>query len=315
MKIAVFTKNRTNPAYAAARLGADRAAERLGAQTLHFVPVSGDDPDEQGELIDRALAMPVDAFVVAPVHPTRVNAAIARINAAGIPLFAFVNPIPADHCVSYVGADDYALGVEIAQYLFAHLQGCGRVLVVSGPVESVSSIARVRAFRDAAAAHPAIAMIGTCVGDYVRETARDVVAQWLAANDGFEACLAANDVMALGAVDALRATGRKAAVAGVNAIPEAIAAIKQGEMLATVDFSAMHMAALATECAVRHLRGEPVPAEILLPAQIVDRANCHRWDLPFEQRPIATLEETLRTRPIAAEGTGARGAIGQTGGA
>ena len=39
MKIAVFTKNRTNPAYAAARLGADRAAERLGAQTLHFVPV------------------------------------------------------------------------------------------------------------------------------------------------------------------------------------------------------------------------------------------------------------------------------------
>lgn len=293
MKIAVFTKNRTNPAYAAARLGADRAAERLGAQTLHFVPVRGDDPDEQSELIDQALAMRVDAFVLAPVHPTRVNAAIARINAAGIPLFAFVNPIPAGGCVSAVGADDYALGLAIAHYLFARLP-CGRVLVVSGPVESVSSIARVRAFHDAAGTHPAIAMMGTCAGDYVREKARDVVAQWLAANDGFDACLAANDVMALGVIDALRAAGRKAAVAGVNAIPEAIAAIKQGDMLATVDFSAMHMAALATECAVRHLRGERVPAELQLPAQIVERSNCRAWDLPFEQRSIPTLEETLK---------------------
>lgn len=293
MRIAVFTKNRTNPAYAAARLGADRAAERLGAETVHFVPAKGDDPGGQSELIDGALAMGVDAIVLAPVHPTRVNPAIARINAAGTPLFAFVNPIPADRCVSYVGADDHALGLEIAQYLFAHLQRRGRVLVVSGPAESVSSIARVRAFHDAARTHPAIAIVGTCAGDYVREKARDAVAQWLAANDGFDACLAANDVMALGVVDALRAAGRQAAVAGVNAIPEAVAAIKQGDMLATVDFSAMHMAALATECAVRHLRGEPVPAELLLRAEIVDRANCRLWDLPFEQRAIPSLKEAL----------------------
>jgi ribose transport system substrate-binding protein len=296
MKIGIFTKNRTNPAYVAARLGADRAAGRLGAETLHFVPAKGDDPDGQTELIDGALAMGVDAIVLAPVHPTRVDAAIARINAAGVPLFAFVNPIPTGRCVSSVGADDHALGLEIAQYLFAHLRGRGRVLVVAGPAESVSSIARVRAFQDAARAHPAIAIVGTCAGDYVRETARASVAQWLAANDELDGCLAANDVMALGAIDALRAARRRAAVAGVNAIPEAITAIKHGDMLATADFSAMNMAALATECAVRHLRGEPVPAELLLPAEIVDRGNCHLWDLPFEKRSIPTLEEALAGR-------------------
>jgi ribose transport system substrate-binding protein len=300
MRIAVFTKNKTNPAYAAARLGADRAAERLGAETVHFVPAKGDDPDGQSELIDGALAMGVDAIVLAPVHPTRVNAAIARINAAGVPLFAFVNPIPAGRCASSVGADDYALGLGIAQYLFTHLQGRGRVLVVSGPAESVSSIARVRAFHDAARAHPAITIAGNCAGDYVREKARGSVARWLADNAGLDGCLAANDVMALGAVDALRAGGRRAAVAGVNAIPEAIAAIKGGDMLATVDFSAMHMAYLATECAVRHLRGEPVPADIQLPAEIVDRGNCDAWDAPFEQRPLPTLAETLAALQSAA---------------
>jgi len=293
LRIAVFTKNRTNPAYDAARLGADRAAQRLGAQTVHFVPAKGDDPGEQSALVDEALALRPDAIVFTPVHATRMNAAIARINASGIPLFGFVNPMPAARCVSYVGSDDYRVGFEIAQYLFAHLEGRGRILVVSGPVESVTSIARVRAFEDAASARPAIALVGTCVGDYLRDRARDRVAQWLAANDGIEGCLAANDVMALGAVDALRAAGRQAAVAGVNAIPEAIAAIKRGDMLATADFNAMRMAYLATECAVRHLRGEPVPAEIQLPVEIVDRRNCHRWDLPFEQRPVPSLEETL----------------------
>jgi len=296
MKIAVFTKNRTNPAYKAARLGADRVAQRLGAQTLHFVPEKGDDPDEQGALVDQALALRPDAIVFAPVHPTRVNAAVARIQASGIPLFGFVNPIPVGRCVTYVGSDDYRLGLEIAQYLFAHLQGRGRLLLISGPVASVTSIARMHAFEEAAAKHPGIHIAGACVGEYDREVARDAVARWLAANDGPDACLAANDVMALGALDALRAARRKATVAGVNAIPEAIAAIKSGEMLATADFDAMRMAALATECAVRHLRGEAVPEKIELPVEIVDRRNCHLWDLPFEQRPIPTLEETLGKR-------------------
>ncbi|MSQ55849.1 MAG: sugar ABC transporter substrate-binding protein [Betaproteobacteria bacterium] len=293
MKIAVFTKNRSNPAYDAARLGADRAAALLGATTQHFVPEKGDDPEQQSALIDAALALRPDAIVLTPVHPTRVNAALARINASGIPLFGFVNPIPGARCVSSVGSDDYRLGLAIAERLYGHLEGRGSVLLVSGPVESVTSIARLRAFRDAASAHPAIRIAGTCVGDYLRERAREEVARWLSENGAPDACLAANDIMAIGVIDALHTAGREAAVAGVNAIPEAIAAIKRGDMLATADFNAMHMAYLATECAVRHLRGEPVPASIELPVQIVDRRNCELWDLPYAQRPLPTLQETL----------------------
>ncbi|HUN70267.1 MAG TPA: sugar ABC transporter substrate-binding protein [Burkholderiales bacterium] len=293
MKIAVFTKNRTNPAYDAARLGADRAARQFGAQTLHFVPEKGDDPEEQSILVDEALALSPDAIVFTPVHAMRMNAALSRIRAAGVPLFGFVNPIPGGGCISYVGSNDYALGFALAQYLYEHLGGRGKVLLVPGPAASVTSIERVRAFRDAAKEHPGITIAGTCAGDYLREAARYSVAQWLIANKCFDGCLAANDIMAVGVVDTLRAAGRKAAVAGVNAIPEAVASIRRGEMLATADFNAMRMAFLATECAVRHLRGERVPTEIELPVEIVDRRNCHLWDLPYEQRPIQTLEEFL----------------------
>jgi ribose transport system substrate-binding protein len=291
VKIAVFTKNRTNPAYAAARLGADRVAARFGAETAHYVPDKDDDPAQQSALVERALGGRPDAIVFAPTHPTKVNAAIERIHAAGVPVFGFVNPLPVGRAVSYVGSDDYALALAAARYLYSHIGGSGRVLLVSGPPDSVTSIPRMRAFEDAAAEFPGIRIAGVCLGQYNREKARAAVAEWLRGGASLDACLSANDVMALGAVEALRAAGRKAAVAGVNAIPEAIAAIKAGEMLATADFNAMNMAALATECAVRHLRGEAVPEKIELPAEIVDRSNCHRWDLPFEQRRIPTLEE------------------------
>lgn len=293
MLLAVFTKNLTNPAYGAARLGAERAAAAFGAEVLHFVPQKGDDPQEQSALIERALALTPrpDAFVFSPVHASKVDPAIRRIAAAGIPMIGFVNPIQAARSVAHVSSDDYQLAMAIAHHLFRHLQGRGQVLVVTGPDESFTSLERLRGFRDAARQYPGITIAGVIAGDYLRETARDRAEQWLRDNAELNACLVANDIMAMGVLDALDAAGRTAAVVGVNAIPQAVEAIRQGRMLATADFNAMQMAYLAAECAVRHLRGETVPESIDLPVQIVDRSNCQQWDQPYVKRPVITLEQ------------------------
>ena len=108
------------------RLGAERAAAALGgAEVLHFVPQTPDDPEEQIRLIDEALALNPrpDAFVLSPVHATRVDPAIRRIAAAGIPMVGFVNPIDAAPMVGYVSSDDFALAQAIADHLHAHLGG------------------------------------------------------------------------------------------------------------------------------------------------------------------------------------------------
>ena len=119
---------------------------------------------------------------------------------------------------------------------------------------------------------------------------------------GIDAVLCANDAMALGVLDALGSTlGHRKwpLVVGVNAVPEAIAAIESGRMLATVNFDAMTMSAIATEAAVRHLRGETVPREIILPVQIVDAANFEKWNMPFEARSCPGWQEVagLPARP------------------
>jgi ribose transport system substrate-binding protein len=292
--LAVFTKNRSNPAYAAARLGAQRTAQRFGERTVDYVPVKPDDVDEQIALIDTAIAERPDAIVLVPVHPTRLNAAIRRIVDARIPLIGFLNAYTEPGPITYVGADDRAIGVKIATYLFEHLGGRGDVVIVEGASHSVTSRARVQGFREALERFPGIRIVASVCGDYLREPAQRAMAAFLKTGAPLDAVLAANDDMALGALHALDASGRRAVVVGVNAIPEAIDAIKDGRLLATADFSALTISEIATEAAIRHLTGERLPPEILLPVEVVDHENCAAWDMAFEARPPARWADVVR---------------------
>jgi len=101
-------------------------------------------------------------------------------------------------------------------------------------------------------------------------------------------------MMAFGAVEALAEAGRRAPVVGINGLPEAIANIERGTMLATADFSALNIAAIATRAVLRRLRGEPVPQEILVPAELIDRRNIDRWKVPMIDRPCPKWEEIVR---------------------
>ena len=120
------------------------------------------------------------------------------------------------------------------------------------------------------------------------------MSELLAAEPDIDGVLAANDFMALGALDAMREAGRKLPIVGVNATPEGVQAIKAGDLLASASFDAMKMACLAVEAAVRVLSGDTVPAEILLPVEVVDRSNCGAWDLPYAQRPLPDWADYVR---------------------
>ena len=299
-RIAVFTKNRTNPAYAAARLGAERAAARLGARITHYVPQQPDNVEEQIALVDEALADRPDAFVFVPVHETALNESVRKINAAGIPLVNILNRLAQGECVTYVGSDDYRLARDVADYLFRHLGGSGDVVIVEGVPAAVTAQRRLRGFRDAAGEFPGIRIAGSRVGDYQRATAKRVMRELLASPLRIDGILSANDDMSLGIIEALQESGRRIPVIGVNAIPEAITQLKTGRLLATVDFDALKISCIATEAAIRHLRGQPVPREIELPVQVVDAANCEPWNKPLEERECPRWDAVVAqcgTRP------------------
>jgi len=293
--IAVFTKNRTNPAYDAARLGAERAAARLGARVRHYVPQQPDDVAEQIALVEQALENRVDAIVFTPVHDTALDGSVRRINAAGIPIFNILNRMARGTRVTFAGSDDYRLGRDIARHLLRHIGGRGSVVIIGGVPAAVTAQERLRGFHDAVREFPDVSIAGERAGNFQRDAGRRAMEQLLQTCPRMDGVLSANDAMSLGAIEALEAAGRRVPMIGVNAVPEAITALKSGRLLATVDFDALKISCIATEAAVRHLRGEPVPAEIELPVQIVDRNNCGPWDKPLEERECPRWDDIVKT--------------------
>jgi len=295
--IAVFTKNRSNPAYDAARLGAERIAARSGARVVHYVPRKPDDVGEQVALVEQAIAARPDAVVFVPVHLSAMDASVARLNAAGIPVVNYLNRLERGRFVCFVGSDDYRLAREVAGFLFRHIGGRGAVAMMEGVPGAVTSRERVRGFLDEAKAWPGIRIVATLTGNFLEDAGRAAMADFLAARVPFEGVLSANDAMSLGALAAMEAAGARAPIIGVNALPDAIAAVKAGRLLATADFDALKIASIATEAALRHLRGQPVPPEIILPVQVVDRTNFHPWDRPLVQRECPSWEEAVARGP------------------
>jgi ribose transport system substrate-binding protein len=285
-RLAAFTKNKTNPAYAGARLGADRMAARLGCALTHHVPHKPDDVHEQRALLEAALTDRPDAILLVPTHATALDQTLQRIVDAGIPLLCFVSRSEAIACTAYVGSDDRALARGIASHLFASLAQGGTVVMLEGHPNAITTAPRTAGFRDAAAARPDIRLAHARCGYFQRAEGRTAMAELLAAEPRIDGVLAANDAMALGALDAMRESGRKIPLVGVNATPEGVQAIKAGDMLGTAAFDAMKMACLSVEAAVRVLSGRRVPGEIMLPVEIVDRGNCLAWDRPYERRAL-----------------------------
>ena len=296
--LAVFTKNRVNPAYAAARLAADRVAAEAGARTLHFVPDTPDDVGQQKALVGEALASRPDAVVFVPTDDRAMVEDVRRFEAAGIPVVNCINRMEG-RFISFVGSDDVAVGYTAARALIEGLGGKGDIVVIEGSPGAPTARDRAVGLRQALAEAPAVRVLGSGAGAFQQPPARLAMARLLAEHPHIDGVWTGNDLMAFGALDALADSGRTAQVVGINGLPGAIERIEAGTMLASVDFSAFNIAAIAARAALLHLGGESVPTQIMIPAVLIDRTNHRAWQVPFAARPLAAWEDVVGRCSVA----------------
>jgi ribose transport system substrate-binding protein len=294
--IGVFTKNRLNPAYDAARAAADRVAAEAGARTLHYVPQTPDDVGEQKALVAEALAAGVSGVVFNPTDDVAMREDLDKLSVAGIPVAIFINRMDGP-ALTFVGSDDKAIGHAVAKALIAELirkgGGKARIVALDGTPSARTARDRADGLRRAVAEHPGIALIDARVGYLQRAPAKAAMEELLGKHAQIDGVWTANDMMAFGAVDALAAARRTAEVVGINGLPEAISNIEKGTMLASADFSALNIAATATRAVLRHLEGKTVPKEIMVPAALIDRATIGRWKVPMIDRPCPAWDEIV----------------------
>lgn len=218
-----------------------------------------------GDLIAHGLA---DGIVIAPFDSNRLAPVLEKAIAAGIPVVGLDTPVNSDQVVTFVTFDNFAAGRMLGQWVAQQLHGKGKALILDGPPHEQNAVDRRRGFL---AGLGAIEILNIKSADWEIAPARQVTTDWLRQFSEVNVIMAANDNMAIGAGQAAAAARRRGIlITGFDGTAEALAAIKSGQIAATVDQEPGRQARLATQLLIRHLEtGEKFPATVLLPGPLL----------------------------------------------
>lgn len=282
--IAVFTKNQTNPYFQTVRVGAEAAAKAMGAKVVHYIPTKPDSIPEQLSQIEDVIVKKPSAIVFVPVDYKAMVPGVEQINDAKIPVVNVTDRSAGGKFLAFVGADDYSLGLETGRYLLKEMGGKGNVVILEGVKGSLTNVDRVRGFNDALKEFKDVKLLASQPANYQRLQGLQVMENLMQSHPQIDGVLAANDAMAIGAIEALDGANRKAKVVGINGTKEAVDAIKSGKLLASGDYNGFLQGCIGTMVAIRALRNETIVNEVVLKPTVVNASNYKPYDVPLESR-------------------------------
>ncbi|HKY60055.1 MAG TPA: sugar ABC transporter substrate-binding protein [Gemmatimonadota bacterium] len=268
--VALVLKTLNNPFFIDMEAGAREAADSLGLELLVQAPDREIDVEKQMQIVENLLQTDVDALLLTPSGSREIVPAVVKANQAGIPVVVVDTRVDAEALAaaggrvqSFIGSDNVDGGRIAGQFVARALDGQGRVAVIEGIPGHETGDSRLRGFRETMAGHPGIEIVASQTANWERDQAFNVTQNILQSHPDLDALFAANDVMALGAVEAVAAAGRAGdiLIVGFDAQEEAQSAIRDGRMAASIAQHPREMGRLAVESAWRLLHGESVPAE------------------------------------------------------
>ncbi|KQY45835.1 MULTISPECIES: sugar ABC transporter substrate-binding protein [Rhizobium/Agrobacterium group] len=263
------------------RNGMQDYAKTLDGVTLQVEDAQNDVAKQQSQ-IQNFIAAGVDAIVVNPVD-TDATAAMSKIAAdAGIPL-VYVNrePINIDTLPekqAFVASNEAESGTLQTQEVCKLLGGKGKAVVMMGELSNQAARMRTKDVHDVLAtdACKGITIVEEQTANWSRTQGADLMTNWLSAGLEFDAVIANNDEMAIGAIQALKASGRpmdKVVIGGVDATQDALAAMGAGDLDVTVFQNAAGQGKGALDAALKFARGETVEKKVYIPFELVTPAN------------------------------------------
>ncbi|MFO7265551.1 MAG: ribose ABC transporter substrate-binding protein RbsB [Limnochordales bacterium] len=265
--LAISTLN--NPFFVDLKEGAEEKAAELGV-TLRVVDAQ-DDPARQLAGIEDLIAAGVDVILINPTDSAAVVPGVLAANRAGIPVITVDRAADGGVIVSHIASDN-VLGGRMAAQLIVELSG-GRAKVVEleGIPGTTAARERGQGFNEVISQYPGIVVVARQEAGFDRARGLTVMENILQAQPEIDFVFAHNDEMALGALVAIEAAGRagQIKVIGFDATADAVRAVQEGRMLATIAQQPRLMGALGVETAVKVLRGEPVDKFIPVPLSLV----------------------------------------------
>jgi ribose transport system substrate-binding protein len=262
-----------NPFYIAMLRGIRARAQELGWDVATVS--ANEDKLKQINGVQDLVARGVKGILISPIDAVGVNAAYDAAAAGKIPIVSVARGSASPNQTIHVAMDEKQIGRDIAEWTANKLGGKGKVALLMGPSGAPTFKNLGDGYTEVMAKYPGIQIVFRADGPLTRERGLKQAEDALVANPDLAAIYTANDDVALGAMQAVNAAGRKGKtlVTGMNGVPPALRAVKDDNMAMTVELNPAEWGRLGVDVLATYLKGDKVEPRVFIKHILIDSSN------------------------------------------
>lgn len=236
---------------------------------------AGGDANTQNSQLENMIAGGVNAIILIPGDATAQAVMVEEAHAQNIPVIELCTKTEAeDYRTSFVGSDDIVAGRMLMEYLGDLVDGKGDMIIFHGPTGVSAEINRhTGAQQMIKEKNWDIKVVAEKVCNWSREEAMTAMENIITSGMKFDIIFAENDEMAVGALSALKDSGLKYVIGGIDAIPDAVQAVADGDMDCTFFQDYITQAKTALDVAIKAASGEQVDASYDIDFVLITKEN------------------------------------------
>lgn len=289
-RIAIVTRDFTNPYWAALRDGAAAEGKKQGVTVNVQAGSSETDSTGENAKISTLAGQNYNCFGVVPVNATNVITPLVPVARKNIPILNLdtqISPSASKAAgvsyASFIGSDNLSAGRQAGKALLDKLGGKGKVAILQGIAGEQNGINREKGF--AAATGGKLQVVAKQPADYDQNKAQTVTDALLRAHPDITGIFAANDTMGLGAAQSVRNAGRtgKISVVSVDGITAAMQAVKAGKLTGTISQYPYAEGQLAVQACMKLVDKKSIPSRVVAPIKLIVKSNVDKAIAAFPQ--------------------------------
>ena len=289
IRIAAVVKGLDNPYFVTISDGIKAAAAQYGVTATVDAAPGLNDETGQANKLDALGGQNYDCYVVIPISSNNLTQGVAKISKTGKPVINIDSPVDAaglaaagGKIAAFIGTDNTKAGYDGGVAMNAMIGTGKKVGLIAGLAGNVTSNARIDGFKSGATGQT---FVGPVNADWDTTKALDAAKAMLAKTPNLAGIFAANDQMAQGIAKAIKESGKKIPVIGVDGIKDNLALIKSGDVAGSVSQYPYVMGLLSVESCIVSVQGGTLPTFVESPHVVITAANIDQALADFPKPP------------------------------
>ncbi|KON66756.1 ribose ABC transporter substrate-binding protein RbsB [Peribacillus butanolivorans] len=267
VKVGVSISTLNNPFFVSLKDGIEKEAKEKGMKVT--VVDAQDDTAKQISGIEDLILQKVDILLVNPTDSSAISSAVQSANEAGIPVITIDRSSEEGDIETFIASDNVAGGELAAEYLVKELGENAKVVELEGVSGASATRERGKGFHNIA--DKQLEVLTSQTAEFDRTKGLNVMENILQGKKDIQGVFAHNDEMALGAIEAIKAAGKDIIVVGFDGNDDALKAVENGELKATIAQQPALIGKEAVNASEKVLKGEKVDETISVPLKLVTK--------------------------------------------